>query len=179
MKENFKYWILGNFISFIVGFQIVLLFILLHEFFPELTQNIMNNRLSPYIILCSGTLIGGLTVKVIKKNLPWYIYSTTGIIYIVTLIFNFFSLVSFVERIKELATYEQINLTSIFNAIKFSTLNSSLNSIPEKDQFYLILSTIIFSFCGGFIAKTYRNIKNKSWRLNLAEKIRYWGFIKK
>ena len=80
--SNIKYWLLGSFITFNIGWAIFIVTWMLEGWGYYITRS---SIIIGCIFILFGPFIGALIIKLIKKDMPWYFYITTGLIYGTTL----------------------------------------------------------------------------------------------
>jgi hypothetical protein len=161
LSSNIKYWLLGNFISFSIGWTALLFLFFAREFYPNtnIAKIIAINIFTNYFLIYFGPFLGALVIKFIKEDIPWYVYNTAGVIFII--IFSY-----------------SIDFVCPFLTIMFDTPNWNLITIKEAvdgafgcygiNHFYAydcvstyIMYGIIASFLGGVIVDTCRYLKLK------------------
>jgi len=129
LKNNFKYWLLGNIIAVSIGISTLILHMfIINSFLYEIFY--YDVRSMTKFIFFISPFLAGLTIKLVKKDIPFYYYCTVGI----TFLFLFILFICFIES--------KVHLSDYF----FTTL------------FYIRLKrTLIYSTFGGIIALLLNN----------------------
>jgi len=161
LVSNIKYWLLGSFISLNVGWAVLIIVcILIHS--NKLEYCSITDYFF-YIIVCFGPFVGVLILKLIKRDIPWYFYITTGLIYGIT----FLCFINCVDKL----------INDIYNSgIKIALSNLSLltlnresivQSLPDYNIiFYVMIAILISSLLGGFTVDIYRYFKGRNSERN-------------
>lgn len=160
LMSNIKYWLLGNFITLNIGWAVLIFICISVCVLPE--YHYMKNSNITFVFVCFGPFVGALLIKLIKKNMPWYFYVTTGLIYVITL----FCFILFVDDF----------INQVCNSgIKIALCNLSFHtnnilqppSISEYDIILKVIFTVLItSFLGGFIVDIYRYFKGRNSERN-------------
>jgi len=143
-----KYCLLGSFISFNVGWAVVI-FICFSKCFrmDNIFYIAIIIGLDPttmiLTILNFSTFLVSLIVKLIKKDIPWYIYCNTGLIYGITLCCYFEYVNTFIHTM----VYNDYN-------VKIALIEAVRIDKPAP-LLILIITTYIASFLGGFIVDVF------------------------
>ena len=155
-RENLKWWIIGSFISIVVGFTVILvMFFLEINDVHVLVYKKSTNDIMSYIATFFGAFIGAFGIKFIKRDFSWKYYSIVGVIYIIIFIFSINYICSFFSILSFSAS---ISFRSIIKAINLSSFDFSHNPSGYGKYNFLVIA-IFISFLGGFIIDIYRYIK--------------------
>ncbi|MEQ8223119.1 MAG: hypothetical protein ABRQ37_12505 [Candidatus Eremiobacterota bacterium] len=153
MDSNVKYWLLGSFISINVGWAILILICISVCFFPE--YHYIKNSNITFVFLAFGPFTGALVIKFIKKDIPWYFYITTGLIYVIT----FFCFIIYIDDV--IGNMYRCGIKMTLCNLSFHTGN--LLQPPLISEYGIIVKVMIVilsaSFLGGFIVDIYRYVK--------------------
>jgi hypothetical protein len=149
--SNIKYWLLGSFITFNVGWAVVICIC------------ILNICLRPYIFIvsiCLGPFIGALIIKLIKKDMPYYFYITTGLIYGIT----FCCFVEYVDKFVCTMIDNNYNIKfALYDIVTIYDQEQNPNSDPILSWLLiLIIMVCLASLLGGFIVDIYRYFKDRN-----------------
>jgi len=158
VKEKLKFWILINLITLIVVFPVMLFVSFFQDTRLEIFSIITEYRIFPYICICLWAFLCAFCVKVVKEDLPWYLYSTIGFIYVTIVFFSFPYLK---ELFQILGYYKYINLGAILSALQYSCSQVKLYFFPEI--YKLLLYTFLASLLGGGIIDIYNYVKKPEY----------------
>jgi len=154
--SNIRYWLMGNFISFTIGF-IVTLFISFRDEIPLIIFD---------FIICVTPFIGSLILKFIKKDIPWCIYSTTGLIFVIIYCYYGDALVYFLWRIlsDDFFVVHLFEIKSVTKEALGVYGHIGFHVSYMRDYYYIVTHTmmaIIASSLGGIIADLYGYFKRR------------------
>ncbi|MBU0580356.1 MAG: hypothetical protein KKA19_04185 [Candidatus Margulisbacteria bacterium] len=134
--DNFKYWVLGNLISFCI----CICYFILSFVFLLMAIDVYGEWVI-YLLFSISPLLSGLAIKIIKKDLPLYYYGTVG------LITQFFmALLMHIAYVEDFLEHPYIARPGSFKMFFFQNF---------------LFHTIIASVLGGLIVEIYRFLKNK------------------
>lgn len=155
-KEKLKYWTIGSLISLVAGFAVIFFMFFVGKYNGEIFNTFYNVRGYFYFfIILFGAFGGALSIKLIKRDFPWYFYSTVGIIYIIIFIYSFDYLSNFII---EIGDFRSINSDVIISAIEYN-ISISHTSLPLSEDYKLFLYAPIASLLGGGLVDLYRYLK--------------------
>lgn len=121
MKNNVIYWFIGNIITIGIGIYFLILDILMKKSCLENFSVFLTFDLFRNVLFFIPPLLGGFLLKIIKKNIPFYYYSTIGTAYyLLFFIFTFKCEDGSEDRIINLIFFENPHIC-IIKLIIFST----------------------------------------------------------
>jgi hypothetical protein len=143
---NLKYWILGNILSFAIFLGY---FIFAFIFLLIAGRSISEGEWGLYLFIAIISFFSGLTIKIIKKDLPIHYYGTVGLI-----IQFLFALFIHLCEVKDFLEHPG----------QFKEPPGSFKIFFFQNFFF---QTIIASILGGFIVDTYQFCENKLKKINI------------
>ncbi|MEQ8186825.1 MAG: hypothetical protein ABRQ39_02540 [Candidatus Eremiobacterota bacterium] len=163
LVANIKYWFLGNFISFSIGWTIILFILFWSKYDPATCK--IDEAVPYYYFLFFGPFIGALSIKIIRKDIPWYIYSTTGLIFVIAYDYFIGYLIAFLHT-----KYSDAGVISNLLAIK-QIINETFNFYNNHREYIVNNSgsdhfskVIIVCLLSGNIVNIYRYFKFKYFK---------------
>ena len=167
-KEDIKYWFLGNFICIIAGFSIIFYIFFLGKFNLGMSRSLYRSTFFWYSVLYMGPLLGGLIIKYIRKDMPWYLYGTVGIVYTIIHIRYIGPAYGAIHL------YDDLTLNAIFDSLHGFGMHM-LGDCSIAARFYhsqnMFFYAIIIPLASGIILDFYR-IRKRGWRVILKEEVR-------
>lgn len=153
LMSNIKYWLLGSFISLSAGMTLLICFCLM--FF-----NVSCPKLINYLVICFGPFIGALIIKLYKKDITWYVYITTGLLYLHIYGYSYRPLSLFFTGVY---TCKTMNLITIIREACFVPKDVILDYDYHGEILnYWLLYIIFASFLGGFTVDIYKYFKGRN-----------------